>query len=498
MNTVVGVRFRNAGKVYFFAPGEYEVKKGMHVIVETARGVEYGTCVSGPNEVEDDKIVSPLKPILRIATEKDDKQALDNRVREKEAFNICQDRIRDHGLEMKLIDTEYTFDNNKILFYFTADGRVDFRDLVKDLAGIFRTRIELRQVGVRDETKILGGIGICGRPLCCHSYLSDFVPVSIKMAKEQNLSLNPTKISGVCGRLMCCLANEEEVYEEQNRKLPGAGDYVTTVEGERGIVHSVDIFRETVKVLVQTGDDKELKEYGAADIRFKKHRKRGRLELTPEEMEQLRALEPEDVAALEAEIMENPEDAAEFSIRDKYKDKDKDKDKGRGRDRDNADRDDDKDSRNRDRDSDRDGKNRDRDRNRDRNRNRDNRDNRGDRDNKDNRDNRGDRENKDNRDNKDNRENKGGKESRDGRDNRDNREERYNKENRETKDNKTENDNAEARSVKTESAGNADSASEDRSERENRNNRNNRSRRRGGHGRRDDNRPDRDKQKRDN
>ena len=432
MNTVVGVRFRNAGKVYFFAPGEYEVKKGMHVIVETARGVEYGTCVSDPNEVEDDKIVSPLKPILRIATEKDDKQAIDNRIREKEAFNICQDRIRDHGLEMKLIDTEYTFDNNKILFYFTADGRVDFRDLVKDLAGIFRTRIELRQVGVRDETKILGGIGICGRPLCCHSYLSDFVPVSIKMAKEQNLSLNPTKISGVCGRLMCCLANEEEVYEEQNRKLPGAGDYVTTVEGERGIVHSVDIFRETVKVLVQTGDDKELKEYGAADIRFKKHRKRGRLELTPEEMEQLRALEPDDVAALEAEIMENPEDAAEFSIRDKYKDKDKDKDKGRGRDRDNSDRDDDKDGRNRDRDNDRDGKNRDRDRNRDRGRDR----------NRDNRDNRGDRDNKDNRDNK------GGKENRDERDNRDNR--------------------------------------------------NNRSRRRGGHGRRDDNRPDRDKQKRDN
>ena len=453
MNTVVGVRFRNAGKVYFFAPGEYEVKKGMHVIVETARGVEYGTCVSGPNEVEDDKIVSPLKPILRIATEKDDKQALDNRVREKEAFKICQDRIRDHGLEMKLIDTEYTFDNNKILFYFTADGRVDFRDLVKDLAGIFRTRIELRQVGVRDETKILGGIGICGRPLCCHSYLSDFVPVSIKMAKEQNLSLNPTKISGVCGRLMCCLANEEEVYEEQNRKLPGAGDYVTTVEGERGIVHSVDIFRETVKVLVQTGDDKELKEYSAADIRFKKHRKRGRLELTPEEMEQLRALEPDDVAALEAEIMENPEDAAQFSIRDKYKDRDKDKDrdkaKDRGRDRDNTDRDDDKDSRNRDKDNERDGKRGDRDKNRDRGRDR-NRDN---------------RENKDNLDGKGDRENKGDRDS---------------------------------HSVKQESSGNAESATEDRPERENRNNRSNRSRRRGGHGRRDDNRPDRDKQKRDN
>ena len=319
MNTVVGVRFKEHGKIYFFDPGEMELKKGTAVIVETARGIEFGECVNDPREVGDEEIVSPLKPILRIATDKDIKQAADNRAREKEAFKICQERIRDHGLEMKLIDTEYTFDNSKILFYFTADGRVDFRELVKDLAGIFRTRIELRQVGVRDETKILGGLGICGRPLCCSSYLSDFVSVSIKMAKEQNLSLNPTKISGVCGRLMCCLANEEEVYEEQNRKLPSAGDYVTTVAGERGIVHSVDIFRETVKVLVQTGDDKELKEYSAGDIRFKKKRKKGKLELTPEELEQLRALEPDDVATLEAEVYEAEPDPTQFSIREKYK-----------------------------------------------------------------------------------------------------------------------------------------------------------------------------------
>ncbi len=302
MKTVVGVRFRNAGKVYFFEPGTYEVKRGTNVIVETARGIEFGTCVNDPYEVEDDKVVAPLKPIMRIASETDAKQASDNRVKEKDAYKICQKKIHEHNLEMKLIDAEYTFDNSKILFYFTAEGRVDFRELVKDLAGVFRTRIELRQVGVRDETKILGGMGICGRPLCCHSYLSDFVPVSIKMAKEQNLSLNPSKISGVCGRLMCCLNNEEEVYEEQNRKLPSAGDYVTTSLGERGIVQSVNIFRETVRVLVQNGDEKEMKEYHADEIRFKKRRKKGKLELSAEELEQLKALEPEDVAELRAEL----------------------------------------------------------------------------------------------------------------------------------------------------------------------------------------------------
>ena len=312
MKTVVGVRFRNAGKVYFFEPGSYEVKRGTGVIVETARGIEFGTCVNDPYEIEDEQIVSPLKPIMRIATEADVKQAADNRVKEKEAYKTCQQKIMEHGLEMKLIDAEYTFDNSKVLFYFTADGRVDFRELVKDLASVFRTRIELRQVGVRDETKILGGMGICGRPLCCHSYLSDFVPVSIKMAKEQNLSLNPSKISGVCGRLMCCLNNEEEVYEEQNRKLPGAGDYVTTSLGERGIVQSTNIFRETVRVLVQNGDEKELKEYHADEIRFKKRRKKGKLDLSPEELEQLRAMEPEEVAELTAELAKEDEVESDY------------------------------------------------------------------------------------------------------------------------------------------------------------------------------------------
>ena len=220
MTKVIGVRFRTAGKVYFFDPLQLEIKRGDHVIVETARGIEFGTVVAGVHEVEDDKVIQPLKPVMRIAGERDIEQEAANKEKEKEAFKICKEKILKHGLEMKLIDAEYTFDNNKVLFYFTADGRIDFRELVKDLASVFKTRIELRQIGVRDETKIRGGIGICGRPLCCHSYLSDFVPVSIKMAKEQNLSLNPTKISGVCGRLMCCLKNEEDTYEELNRKLP--------------------------------------------------------------------------------------------------------------------------------------------------------------------------------------------------------------------------------------------------------------------------------------
>ena len=208
MTKVIGVRFRTAGKIYFFAPAKFDIKRGDYVIVETTRGVEYGRVVSGPKEVKDDEVVQPLKSVIRIANENDRKTVEKNHQKEKEAFKICQEKIRKHGLEMKLIDAEYTFDNNKVLFYFTADGRIDFRELVKDLAAVFRTRIELRQIGVRDETKIRGGIGICGRPLCCSTYLTDFAAVSIKMAKEQNLSLNPTKISGVCGRLMCCLTNE--------------------------------------------------------------------------------------------------------------------------------------------------------------------------------------------------------------------------------------------------------------------------------------------------
>lgn len=270
MIKVVGVRFRTAGKIYYFDPQKFPIKKGDHVIVETARGVEYGTVVGGIKEVTDDEVMQPLKPVLRIATPKDDKQEEENREKEKEALKVCLEKIQKHNLEMKLIDAEYTFDNNKVLFYFTADGRVDFRELVKDLASVFKTRIELRQIGVRDETKIVGGIGICGRPLCCHSFLDEFAPVSIKMAKEQNLSLNPTKISGVCGRLMCCLKNEQETYEYLNRKLPNVGDQVTTDDGLKGEVHSVNVLRQLVKVLVEEGDEKEIHEYKVEQLRFKR------------------------------------------------------------------------------------------------------------------------------------------------------------------------------------------------------------------------------------
>ena len=292
MTKVIGVRFRTAGKVYFFDPLQLEIKRGDHVIVETARGIEFGTVVAGVHEVEDDKVIQPLKPVMRIAGERDIEQEAANKEKEKEAFKICKEKILKHGLEMKLIDAEYTFDNNKVLFYFTADGRIDFRELVKDLASVFKTRIELRQIGVRDETKIRGGIGICGRPLCCHSYLSDFVPVSIKMAKEQNLSLNPTKISGVCGRLMCCLKNEEDTYEELNRKLPGVGDYVQTADGLHGEVQSVNVLRQLVKVLVEVGDEKELKEYEADTLQFKRRRgKKSGQELSKEELKELEKLE---------------------------------------------------------------------------------------------------------------------------------------------------------------------------------------------------------------
>ena len=270
MVKVIGVRFRTAGKIYFFDPLQFQIKRGDHVIVETARGIEFGTVMSEISEVEEEKVVQPLKPVLRIATQRDLEQEASNKEKEKQAFRICQEKIQKHGLEMKLIDAEYTFDNNKVLFYFTADGRIDFRELVKDLASVFKTRIELRQIGVRDETKIRGGIGICGRPLCCHSYLADFVPVSIKMAKEQNLSLNPTKISGVCGRLMCCLKNEEDTYEELNRRLPGIGDYVTTVDGLKGEVSGVNVLRQLVKVIVDVDDEKEIREYKVEDLQFKK------------------------------------------------------------------------------------------------------------------------------------------------------------------------------------------------------------------------------------
>ena len=292
MVKVVGIRFRNAGKIYYFGPGKLQLKAGMHAIVETARGVEMGTVMTDPREVSEESVVQPLKPVIRIATEQDEKQAEKNRQKEKEAFKICLEKIAKHKLDMKLVEAEYTFDNNKLLFYFTADGRIDFRELVKDLAAVFRTRIELRQIGVRDETKIMGGYGICGRQLCCHTFLSEFAPVSIKMAKEQNLSLNPTKISGVCGRLMCCLTNEEETYEELNNNLPSAGEAVTTPEGLKGEVQSLSVLRQLVRVIVTLdNDEKEIREYPAADLKFKPRRRKKDVKLSKQEMKELAALE---------------------------------------------------------------------------------------------------------------------------------------------------------------------------------------------------------------
>ena len=292
MTKVVGIRFQKAGKIYYFDPCGLDLETGMHAIVETARGMEIGTVLLPPKDVEDDKIIQPLKPVIRIATDEDEKIAEKNKEKEKEAFEICKEKIQKHGLEMKLINAEYTFDNNKLLFYFTAEGRIDFRELVKDLAAIFRTRIELRQIGVRDETKMMGGIGICGRPLCCKTYLADFVPVSIKMAKEQNLSLNPTKISGVCGRLMCCLKNEQETYEYLNSRLPNVGDVVLAKDGAKGEVQSVSVLRQLVKVVIDNGNEKELREYKVDELNFR-HKKHKDIEITEEELKELEGLEDE-------------------------------------------------------------------------------------------------------------------------------------------------------------------------------------------------------------
>ncbi len=291
MVKIIGVRFRRTGKIYYFSPGELHIEKGQNVIVETARGVEYGKVVLGMRNIKEEEVSAPLKSVIRIATESDTEQEEQNREKEKEAFQICLEKINKHGLEMKLIDAEYTFDNNKVLFYFTADGRIDFRELVKDLASVFKTRIELRQIGVRDETKVRGGYSICGRPLCCSTYLTDFVPVSIKMAKEQNLSLNPTKISGVCGRLMCCLKNEEETYEELNKNLPNIGDFVTTSDGLKGEVQNVSVLRQLVKVLVEVNDEKEIREYKASELKFKRRRRHDNERINDEELKALEALE---------------------------------------------------------------------------------------------------------------------------------------------------------------------------------------------------------------
>ncbi len=297
MTEVIGIRFRQNGKIYFFTPNDIEIEVGDAAIVETIRGVEYGKVVLGRREIDESSMAGELKPVIRKATPEDDKQYEDNKEKSRKAFDICKEKIAAHGLDMKLIDAEYTFDNNKVLFYFTADGRVDFRELVKDLAAVFRTRIELRQIGVRDETKILGGIGICGRELCCHKHLSDFVPVSIKMAKEQNLSLNPTKISGVCGRLMCCLKNEQETYEYLNDRLPNVGDRVKTVDGLRGEVSSVSVIRQKVKVIVELDDDeKEIREYNAEELRFKPKKKRNN-EKVDAELKALEALEKKETGS---------------------------------------------------------------------------------------------------------------------------------------------------------------------------------------------------------
>lgn len=301
MANVIGVRFRRAGKIYYFDPAGLDIKQGDNVIVETARGIEYGKVVLGIREIEEDKIVQPLKPVIRVATPEDDEIERKNKEKEKEAFKICLEKIAKHGLEMKLIDSEYTFDNNKVLFYFTADGRIDFRELVKDLASVFKTRIELRQIGVRDETKIVGGIGICGRALCCHSYLSEFTPVSIKMAKEQNLSLNPTKISGVCGRLMCCLKNEQEAYEELNSKLPDVGDTVTTKDNLKGEVQSVNVLKQLVKVIVTLdNDEKEVREYKSEDLIFTPKKKKEKINgiVEDEELRELELLEKQEGKSL--------------------------------------------------------------------------------------------------------------------------------------------------------------------------------------------------------
>ena len=303
--TVIGVRFRNVGKIYYFDPTGFEINVGDKVIVETARGIEIGTVLLGAREVGVESIVSPLKGIERLATEEDVEHAAENRDKEKEACVKCKELIEKHGLDMKLVGAEYTFDNKKLLFYFTSDGRVDFRELVKDLAGVFRTRIELRQIGVRDEAKILGGLGICGRELCCASYLSDFAPVSIKMAKEQGLPLNPTKISGNCGRLMCCLKNENETYKYLNSNLPNKGDTIITPTGREAAVEDLNVLRQQVVVVVEGEDDiKERQTYHVSEISFKQRKKK--IEVTDEEAKELEGLEDNDLESSNAE--ENSQD----------------------------------------------------------------------------------------------------------------------------------------------------------------------------------------------
>ncbi|MBR3918245.1 MAG: stage 0 sporulation family protein [Clostridia bacterium] len=272
MVKVIGVRFKNTGKMYYFNPNGFEIKNGMNVIVETARGVEFGEAVSDIKEIDEEEAILPLKDVIRIATEEDVQTHNSNIEKEKMAFDICNEKIAKHELQMKLIDVEYTFDGNKILFYFVADTRIDFRELVKDLAAVFKTRIELRQVGVRDQAKAVGGLGICGRVICCASATGEFQPVSIKMAKEQSLSLSPTKISGTCGRLMCCLKYEQEAYEDAIHRLPGVGSVVETPEGQ-GVITEVNLLRETVKIRLDRETETDLVVYPVDEIKVlhKKH-----------------------------------------------------------------------------------------------------------------------------------------------------------------------------------------------------------------------------------
>ncbi len=288
MAEVIGVRFKEVGKIYYFDPKNTKINTGDRVIVETARGIECGVVALANKDVPEDEIVFPLKPLIRIATENDLNHIEENKRREKEAFKICEKKIAEHGLKMNLVDVEYTFDNNKILFYFTADGRVDFRALVKDLAGVFRTRIELRQIGVRDEAKMLGGLGVCGRPFCCHSFMGDFQPVSIKMAKEQGLSLSPVKISGTCGRLMCCLKYEQEAYSDLLKRTPKVGAIVRTPEG-KGVVVENNLISGILKVKLDSAPE------GIAPSTFRvkevKLLKDGYIRMNKKEIEDLKHLE---------------------------------------------------------------------------------------------------------------------------------------------------------------------------------------------------------------
>lgn len=270
MQEIIGVRFKKLGKIYFFDPNGIKVQKGKNVIVETARGLELGEVAVSNKDIDEGKLVAALKKAVRIATEEDEKIYYENEKKAQEAYKVCEEKIAKHGLDMKLIDVEYTFDSSKLLFYFTADGRIDFRELVKDLAAIYKTRIELRQIGVRDEVKMLGGYGQCGRELCCCNHLGDLNPVSIKMAKEQGLSLNPTKISGVCGRLMCCLKHEQDVYEEKLGRLPNVGAFVKTPDG-KGTVESVETLKELVRVRINNKEDVMRKTYELKDIEILKN-----------------------------------------------------------------------------------------------------------------------------------------------------------------------------------------------------------------------------------